>query len=217
MTCELIYSVPLLFHTWKLNILQIFPSVETLAMLHLCLNADCSFLCGFLIGLPPNWPPDLLVKLWKHWPRMPSTTCNVAKHNHNSVVKTDRIHKTGICIVNRLNVVCPSVSKEKKKWRRNTARIYICIYFQLFSHLCFKHFPKRPLHLHAYPLMALGSHAVLGIPSLEALTHDSQACLFSLFWHCSVFFPFSFFFFSAPCALFETFSACRCINRAVFN
>lgn len=33
----------------------------------------------------------------------------------------------------------------------------------------------------------------------------------------SVFFSFSFSSFQPPCALLETFSACRCINRAVFN
>lgn len=68
------------------------------------INADCSFLCGFLIGLPPSWPLDLL--LWSHCKntkpgcKVPPAKCLTAIRTVLSMAKN-----TGSCTVNKLNVV----------------------------------------------------------------------------------------------------------------
>lgn len=163
------------------------------------LHADCSFLLRFSdwtsTALTP-WPPCYGCIVKTRAPR-----CKVPPAMWPSTISTmfwkaGLATKAGRSTVNKLNVVVirlakekhPAVPSRKKKKERKKMNKW-CSELLLFvallsSNLSFKHM----LHLHAYPLVALGSHAVLRMPS--ALTYVSQGMyFFTVLSQLCVFFP----------------------------
>lgn len=93
---------------------------------------------------------------------MQSTTCKVSDRNQNSVEHGQKHWQ-----LYSKQTKCSSSSAKSNVWAEHAFGFaFICSCFQQVLICVSNTLPQRPLHLHTYPLMAPGSHAVWGMPSL---------------------------------------------------